>query len=382
MEADGKTSEDGAARSEMPHDVRVALKNAILLRKFAIERNKNIDDDVNRILAEIRIEDAIGKWSADDEVKFWNAYRKLNSIISPINADTIRAIRPEESKPGGRGGVFSKFRSKSPASVATRKYRYWGLIALLYVLYLQIYLALGSSLLSDLKKFCPSLTGVEVQTPAFQNSPLQNNESTLSVNAATTDAKCRTLLSLRQNQGREDTFNNIADNIKNDAILLYSILGGIDNINKLNILWGFREFFHEDQFNYIYQPIQSIYYLELGLKIIRDYLLPLLYGLLGTCAYIIRTVSVEIQNVLYSQETHSRYQLRLFLGALAGLSAAWFIDLDNQKVIPAAALSFLAGYSVELVFAAMDRLVAAFGAESGRTRVEEASRRDARSGGE
>ena len=49
--------------------------------------------------------------------------------------------------------------------------------------------------------------------------------------------------------------------------------------------------------------------------------LPLLYGLVGTCAYIIRTVSVEIQNVLYSQETHSRYQLRLFLGALAGLSA-------------------------------------------------------------
>jgi hypothetical protein len=36
--------------------------------------------------------------------------------------------------------------------------------------------------------------------------------------------------------------------------------------------------------------------------------------------------------------------------------------------IPAVALSFLAGYSVELVFTAMDRLVAAFGAESGKAR--------------
>jgi hypothetical protein len=140
-------------------------------------------------------------------------------------------------------------------------------------------------------------------------------------------------------------------------------------MNRFNLVWFIHWISTNDSGGLIYERVVSIYYLQLGLDVITRFFLPLLYGLLGTCAYIIRTVSVEIQNVLYSRETHSRYQLRLFLGALAGLSAAWFVNpTDHGITIPAVALSFLAGYSVELVFAAMDRLVGAFGAESGKAR--------------
>jgi hypothetical protein len=364
----GEASSGRTPESEMPQDVRVALEDAILLHKFAIERSKSVDHDVTRTIAEMRAQDVTEKWSIEKEVKFWDAYRKLNSIISPINADTIRAISPDKSKSVNFRNIFSN----SPASIATRYYRYWGIAALLFVLYLQIYLTLGSALVSDLAEFCPSLNRTDIQGIIPENLQAENNGSTPSTKVSDKDLNCETLLSLRANQPGDKT--------DVDSARLYSIVESITDMNYVNILWIFHQYifpyFYESSShgnsiggNGTYKDILEIYFLQLGLDVINKYFLPLTYGLLGACAYIIRTVSVEIQNVLYSRETHSRYQLRLFLGALAGLSAAWFISSNNNTMaIPAAALSFLAGYSVELVFTAMDRFVTAFGSEAGRTR--------------
>jgi len=106
---------------------------------------------------------------------------------------------------------------------------------------------------------------------------------------------------------------------------------------------------------------------RLSLDIMSKYILPLLYGFLGACTFVIRQFSAEVKAELYSRASVTGYMLRMLLGLIAGLSAAWFLNPlvlgAEQKTIAAIsplALAFVAGYSVELLFTAMDRLIGAF----------------------
>jgi hypothetical protein len=112
-----------------------------------------------------------------------------------------------------------------------------------------------------------------------------------------------------------------------------------------------------------------------ALNAISDYLLPLLYGLLGALAYVLRTLTKEIKSLTYSRAQNIGYGLRLQLGALAGLAIGWFVkggDGDTPAEaaqalsavsLSAWALAFIAGYSVEVLFALMDKFIKAFSAE-------------------
>ncbi|ETW95909.1 MAG: hypothetical protein ETSY2_47410 [Candidatus Entotheonella gemina] len=103
------------------------------------------------------------------------------------------------------------------------------------------------------------------------------------------------------------------------------------------------------------------------LEALSSFVLPLLYGLLGACAYVLRTLTVEIRTYTYRHQSDVRFRLRLYLGVLAGFAVAWFVNTDTAPTLAESitplALAFLAGYSVELVFAAMDALIDTFSNE-------------------
>ena len=110
---------------------------------------------------------------------------------------------------------------------------------------------------------------------------------------------------------------------------------------------------------------------SITLEALSVFLLPLLYGLLGACAYVLRSLTVEIRTYTYRNQSDIRFRLRLYLGALSGFAVAWFV---NSKTAPTLAesitplaLAFLAGYSVEIVFAAMDALIDTFSKERSQT---------------
>jgi hypothetical protein len=97
--------------------------------------------------------------------------------------------------------------------------------------------------------------------------------------------------------------------------------------------------------------------------IISLYLLPLLYGLLGAYAFVLRTLNDDIKQMLYSSESDIKYVLRIHLGALAGLAVGlFFVPEDTTSAylpitLSPLALAFLAGYSVEFFFSAADRFI-------------------------
>jgi hypothetical protein len=107
------------------------------------------------------------------------------------------------------------------------------------------------------------------------------------------------------------------------------------------------------------------------LEVLQQYVLPLLYGWLGAMAYVLRTLGQQARARLYSVENQTDFNLRVWLGIVAGLAIGWFSRGDTEATavgsISALALAFVAGYSVDLLFTAMDRIVGAFSSSSGKT---------------
>jgi hypothetical protein len=101
------------------------------------------------------------------------------------------------------------------------------------------------------------------------------------------------------------------------------------------------------------------------LGVFQGYLLPLLYGWIGATAYVVRSLAYESRERLYRRENDTAYTLRIFLGALAGLPIGWFLKTENVSgfnAISPFALPFVAGYSVDLLFTFLDKIVNAFSA--------------------
>jgi hypothetical protein len=101
------------------------------------------------------------------------------------------------------------------------------------------------------------------------------------------------------------------------------------------------------------------------LAVFQGYLLPLLYGWIGATAYVVRSLAREARERLYRRENDTAYTLRIFLGSLAGLAIGWFLkpeDVSGFNAISPFALAFAAGYSVDLLFTLLDKIVSAFSA--------------------
>jgi hypothetical protein len=104
--------------------------------------------------------------------------------------------------------------------------------------------------------------------------------------------------------------------------------------------------------------------LDLLALFLSSYLLPMLYGLLGACAFVLRKLSDPVAKLTYAHDSQVRYSLRLNIGLLAGLAVGWFIKPGNGDAslvsLSPLALAFVAGYGSDLFFAALDKLVQAF----------------------
>jgi hypothetical protein len=95
-------------------------------------------------------------------------------------------------------------------------------------------------------------------------------------------------------------------------------------------------------------------------------ILPLLYGLLGASVFLMRQLFGESHGTVVTVTT-AKAVLRLGLGGIAGLAIGWFWVPDASKSVSEVAklstapfaLAFLAGFSIELLFSLLDRILAA-----------------------
>jgi len=92
------------------------------------------------------------------------------------------------------------------------------------------------------------------------------------------------------------------------------------------------------------------------------FFLPVLYGALGTLAYILRAIYGQMVERSFDPRQTGEFIVRIFLGMLCGITLQWIFVREGGAIpggITPAVLAFIGGYSVELLFTAIDRLLAA-----------------------
>jgi hypothetical protein len=105
---------------------------------------------------------------------------------------------------------------------------------------------------------------------------------------------------------------------------------------------------------------KQLYSLRHSVDVVGLWLLPALYGGLGAIVYYMR----HFLNRLHPDPKLTRVVLRVALGAFAGISVAWFWTPGFNEAMNVPNVSFgtltfafLLGFSIELFFALLDRLV-------------------------
>jgi hypothetical protein len=93
---------------------------------------------------------------------------------------------------------------------------------------------------------------------------------------------------------------------------------------------------------------------------VYQYFLPMLFGLLGACVHILRQLSLQIESLTFTVFNTIKFQLRLYLGTIAGLTFSWLfpvMDINSVFVASPLAVAFIVGYSIEVLFLALDRVI-------------------------
>jgi hypothetical protein len=93
---------------------------------------------------------------------------------------------------------------------------------------------------------------------------------------------------------------------------------------------------------------------------ITSCLLPVLYALLGTCAYLLRTFEQQMANQTFVPSTanSARFLIAGISGAVVGLFNNFTIG--EGASIPPLAIAFLAGYAVDVFFAFLEGMLQSF----------------------
>lgn len=116
--------------------------------------------------------------------------------------------------------------------------------------------------------------------------------------------------------------------------------------------------------------IQGTNYARNALTSFQSFILPLLYGILGALLFILRKYKSSLKTG--SSLNATNYLIRIVMGGLAGLAIGWFVSIDGSDTpfkignLSPLALSFLAGYGVEILFTGLDSLVSKFSNSNGQ----------------
>jgi hypothetical protein len=319
------------------------VRQACELLSYAIESSKKIRPEI--IDAILRVEEntrAKTGVAQKDRIAFFSAYSQLSTLMSPVTAHTLRA----SDRRYGRPGVWSRIFGRQPFAQAQVFSTWFGVLALALLILIGIgewtrtFITVVTDMQTSLSKVEDDLRSADLSLKA-----VARQEAAAGTLGGAADAN-----TLREGILKQQ------DELKARVYLLSSRQGDLeDKIRagyKALARWIF--IFPEADLRNVVVPLGTM---------IGGYVLPILYGALGTCAYILRTIYAKMVDRSFDPSRLPELVARVFLGTLSGIGLQWFFTGDAAKSIPGgvtpALLAFLGGYSVELLFAAIDRLLSA-----------------------
>jgi hypothetical protein len=330
------------------------VHEAQLLLGYASRKGLTIDDSVISVIVRAKHQLQEDKWDADLEIAFWNAFNTIAKVVHPVSVASLKATYPlPEDKPKFYQHPIQNW-FRSPAEGTVFFYQIGSLLFLLLLLMIQTYWLMGSMRMTPVMELNQQLDKLNQEVDKKYRS---EGASALEMNSLQTKI--------------EETQSRIFAN--------YQMLS---DWTWKSILQPFGLFSPPEPDIAAHSPDLAIQIdillqeKQFVLQIIQTYILPLLYGLLGAYAYVLIQISKEIKTLVYMEESKVNYRLRLQLGALSGLAVGWFINptvsalTDPSSIfveLSPLTLAFVAGYSVDVLFALMDRLIYTFSSNGSMT---------------
>lgn len=330
-------------------------------------------------------------WTQKFEIAFWRAYKELSAQIYPV---TIHSLESSLSKPYCTAKEKNK-KKHSKASKTASNYRILAFFTLVALLCAQIYYIIGANVASEMQTIFEERQKVREEMERIRNLKglklygkyitATDDEEYNRLNAQNKvynqklDANYEILLSWNRIwQALTFTKQYVAEmreyrKIEYDELMKFTQNYYTDQLkNHVSGSTGDHDAALEKdermlQMKLDYAAMKArnkLLVAEISARFVlvslQSYFLPLLYGLMGAIMFALRMLANEIRNLTFDTDSQIRYRLRIIIGAIAGLMIGLFINPEEIEIfnlIAPMAISFIAGYNVELLFSYMDRII-------------------------
>ncbi|TWB54379.1 hypothetical protein [Nitrospirillum viridazoti] len=355
---DGTNAQDGAAApaaggmdardhqrwDEWQDDVRIMLGYAAG-RGLALERT--VIDTAVRVTAT-----PPERLSLEDKQALWVVYQALSVVIAPATSASLRHIREFRRELGLAGW----WRSLTRAGLVQRTIRsgvLWLVSAALVTAIVQIHAANGTNLLAQTGvRQLLFIEGAAAQRPMGDGGADTNTQGTSTLTAAQ-----EPLVQLRRQAAAKLLAPWICHPLSRVVTLSFDAHGYCQRRDA----GAPAAPSGEDADTILLHTVELAWSAGTALTL---YVLPALFGLLGACAYIARVLTEAVVNASFMPQLGFRMVLRRALGLTLGLATGLFYKSVVATIEPTASAqisllgaAFLAGYSVEAVFAMFDAAV-------------------------
>ncbi|MCZ6862913.1 MAG: hypothetical protein O7I42_22050 [Alphaproteobacteria bacterium] len=324
-----------------------SIEEALVLVRYASREGISINTKVISAVVGAKEGLTAGNWSAVAETEFWSAYATLAKAVQPTTVVSLVTMESEVlTRPGWR--FWGPKQNIPTPNILKRKFQSWALVSLAILLIVQVYWVFGNTVVNRLDKIEIELNTIQLRL--VEIAKIDPNK------VAEVDRK--KIIKDRERLITDEQIKTARFNAQIDILkfLTFSLIKAQSGASVQEVL-------KKSQISRVT--------LEFVLNVLSTYLLPLLYGWLGAAAYILRDFTVAMRRSSVYPDVEIRYSLRMYLGAVAGLSIGWFYGFESKSLVNALsplALAFIAGYSVELLFSAMDTFIDAFTKKNHTTR--------------
>jgi hypothetical protein len=338
-----------------------ALDETGPLLRFAAERIPNLDPTLTLAIAQAQVDAHNSQWTPAASQNFWAAFNKLCLLIQPTTLDCLAASVKDID-------WFSLTHFKririSLAERTSGRYLWALLIAILIALPLQLYVWSGSI---ELQKIQDSLDRLQHAVAPLSEDftrlyhdamPAKLGDPTPAWTSELNDRAVKltqAAIDMDRDLDRLSYETSILQRVTTARVRLPPSLPNVKDPS-----W-FPSYRHAvDRFGIVrLAAVQAQEEAALEIGIVLSFILPLLFGVIGAIAYVVRSISDEITESTFSRTAPIRHLMRVTLGALAGVVVGFFTNLSSLALSPLA-LAFLAGYGVEALFAMFDGFIAKF----------------------
>ena len=336
--------------------LRTALEDSELLLAHAAEYGIKINEKYIKAIIDAKAKEQTDNWTEQNEIDLWIAFQTLSKSVYPVTIDSIRASSiPSKSPTGIWIYIYKVIRRRSLVQRSVRWYSLSALISMIIMLALQIYSLQGTKYLSNYE--IGNSRMIEVEERLQQLSLITSDDRTIMME--------QDRLMIEIDEKNHEVESNI-ELLNNWLKFTYNIWSKDTKKTdeaiqqKKEVQDGPPAFSAPNNASHNIVIIQQSKSL---LIILNQYILPLMYGLLGGFAFVLRNLAAETKSMTYTAVSNIKFALRIHLGALAGLIIGFLWgDISSGSVgmiesFSPLAVAFIAGYSVEFMFKLIDSII-------------------------